>query len=92
VLDVGAPDKIVASVFALADTDGDGKVSIDELRALNLVYSEVENLKAELNIGGGPGPSGGKGVARMLTGSMEIRVASFVAWLQATILLLSPVH
>ena len=41
----------MTSVFALADTDGDGKVSIDELRALNLVYSEVNQLKAELGIG-----------------------------------------
>ena len=82
VLDAGAPDKIVASVFALTDTDGDGKVSIDELRALNLVYSEVEQLKAELSIGGGgPGPGGGGGAALMLTvlSNAELLLAAWLA-------------
>ena len=42
---------------------GDGKVSIDELRALNLVYREIEQLKAELSIGGGAVCSGGESAA-----------------------------
>ena len=42
---------------------GDGKVSIDELRALNLVYREIEQLKAELGIGGGAVVGGGESAA-----------------------------
>ena len=44
----GAPVEIVGPIFAFADSNGDGKVNIAELRALNLVYHDVARLKAEL--------------------------------------------
>ena len=46
----GAPDEIVESVFALADADNGGNISLDELTNLQLVCSHVEQLKYELGI------------------------------------------
>jgi hypothetical protein len=46
----GAPDEIVESVFALADADNGGNISLDELTNLQLVCSHVEELKSELGI------------------------------------------
>ena len=52
---------------------GDGKVSIEELRALNLVYREIEQLKAELNVDGGDVAGGGEGAARIRASTRDFR-------------------
>jgi hypothetical protein len=35
--------------MALADRDGDGQVSLDELEALSILYSQIAVLRAELD-------------------------------------------
>ena len=68
----------MACVFALVDTyvrHGDGKLCIDDLRALNLVYSEVADLKKDLGISGESSITG-KSYSTSLRNSPRLSVLS----------------